>query len=263
MSPRSVPLRIGRFGESRARFTASLATARSAPPAKHTAPTPGRTVMTVALIAVSAAAICSGSAAVLQAIAVRSLPAAVGMSAGFLGRLARSPRYLAALVLVALGFALSLVALRTLPLFVVQAGRASGLAVTALLSVLILGAGCGSRRRGGGRDGRWAGSAGVEFRRAGQYRSRHNGAVRAARRGTGAGRPGLGGAAGPRPVRGGVGPGRAGRSGVRGVGGRRPDVMRGRCARWSSIRLRGRPESAVCSACCSVPWPCSGRRSSR
>jgi drug/metabolite transporter (DMT)-like permease len=96
--------------------------------------------MTVALIAVLAAAICSGSAAVLQAIAVRSLPAAAGMSAGFLGRLARIPRYLAALVLIALGFALSLVALRTLPLFVVQAGRASGLAVTALLSVLILGA---------------------------------------------------------------------------------------------------------------------------
>lgn len=95
---------------------------------------------TVALMAVLAAAICSGSAAVLQAAAVRALPTAFGMGAGFLGRLARSPRYLAALALIALGFGLSLVALRILPLFVVQAGRASALAVTALLSVLVLGA---------------------------------------------------------------------------------------------------------------------------
>ena len=60
------------------------------------------------------------------------------MSAGFVGRLARSPRYLLALVLVAAGFGLSILALRTLPLFVVQAGRASSLAITAVLSVLLL-----------------------------------------------------------------------------------------------------------------------------
>ena len=57
---------------------------------------------------------------------------------GFVLRLARSPRYLLALVLVAAGFGLSIIALRTLPLFVVQAGRASSLAITAVLSVLLL-----------------------------------------------------------------------------------------------------------------------------
>lgn len=94
--------------------------------------------MTIALLAVAAAAICSGSAAVLQASAVSRLPQATSMNAGFVGRLARSPRYLVALVLVAAGFGLSILALRTLPLFVVQAGRASSLAITAVLSVLLL-----------------------------------------------------------------------------------------------------------------------------
>lgn len=94
--------------------------------------------MNTALVAVAAAACCSGSAAVLQASAVSRLPKASSMSAGFVGRLARSPRYLMALVLVAAGFGLSILALRTLPLFVVQAGRASSLAITALLSVLLL-----------------------------------------------------------------------------------------------------------------------------
>src|SRR6476619_7269015 len=95
-------------------------------------------MMTLALLAVAGAAVCSGSAAVLQASAVSRLPQADSMSAGFVGRLARSPRYLLALVLVAAGFGLSFLALRTLPLFVVQAGRASSLAVTAVLSVLVL-----------------------------------------------------------------------------------------------------------------------------
>lgn len=94
--------------------------------------------MNPSLIAVGAAAICSGSAAVLQASAVGRLPQSSSVNAGFVLRLARSPRYLLALVLVAAGFGLSIIALRTLPLFVVQAGRASSLAITALLSVLLL-----------------------------------------------------------------------------------------------------------------------------
>ena len=94
--------------------------------------------MTLVLLAVAGAAVCSGSAAVLQASAVARLPQADSISAGFVGRLARSPRYLLALMLVAAGFGLSILALRTLPLFVVQAGRASSLAITAVLSVLLL-----------------------------------------------------------------------------------------------------------------------------
>ena len=94
--------------------------------------------MNLALLAVGAAALCSGTAAVLQASAVSRLPTADSVSAGFVVRLARSPRYLLALVLVACGFGLSILALRTLPLFVVQAGRASSLGITAVLSVLVL-----------------------------------------------------------------------------------------------------------------------------
>ena len=94
--------------------------------------------MNLALLGVGAAAMCSGGAAVLQASAVRRLPATPSVNAGFVVRLARSPRYLLALALVVAGFGLSILALRSLPLFVVQAGRASSLAVTAVLSVLTL-----------------------------------------------------------------------------------------------------------------------------
>lgn len=95
--------------------------------------------MNPSLVAVAGAALCSGTAAVLQASAVARLPRATSVSGSFVLRLARSPRYLAALGLIAVGFGLSFVALRELPLFVVQAGRASSLAVTAVLSVLVLG----------------------------------------------------------------------------------------------------------------------------
>lgn len=92
----------------------------------------------LAFLAVAGTAVCSGSAAVLQASAVSRLAKVDAVSAGFVVRLARSPRYLLALVLVAFGFGLSILALRTLPLFVVQAGRASSLGITAVLSVLVL-----------------------------------------------------------------------------------------------------------------------------
>lgn len=94
--------------------------------------------MSLALLGVLAAALCSGTATVLQARAARSEPAGGGLDAGLLLRLLRHPAYLLALALVVAGFALSFLALRTLPLFVVEAGRASSLAVTALLAVLLL-----------------------------------------------------------------------------------------------------------------------------
>ena len=96
--------------------------------------------MGLALVCVGVAALCSGTAIVLQAVAARRLPADVRLDAALVGGLARSPLYLLALALVALGFGLSFVALRTLPVFAVQAGRASCLAVAAVLSVLVLGA---------------------------------------------------------------------------------------------------------------------------
>ncbi|NUU17858.1 hypothetical protein HP550_11425 [Cellulomonas humilata] len=96
--------------------------------------------MGAALLCVAGAALCSGTAIVLQAVAVRRLPPEARLDAALVGGLARNPVYLLALVLVATGFALSFVALRTLPLFAVQAGRASSLAVAALLAVTVLGA---------------------------------------------------------------------------------------------------------------------------
>jgi hypothetical protein len=88
-------------------------------------------------MAVAGAALCYGSSAVFQAAAV----ARSGRTdlTGLVGGLARDPRYLCGLLLVAGGFLLSVVAIRALPLFVVQAGRASSLGVTAVLAAIVLG----------------------------------------------------------------------------------------------------------------------------
>src|SRR5664279_2354066 len=73
---------------------------RAIPHSSVSGATRGVLQMNLALLAVGAAAVCSGSAAVLQASAVSRLPTD-SMNAGFVVRLARSPRYLLALVLVA------------------------------------------------------------------------------------------------------------------------------------------------------------------
>ncbi|WP_116451583.1 hypothetical protein [Blastococcus litoris] len=93
--------------------------------------------MVLSVLAIAGAALCYGASAVFQAAAVaRSGRTGVG---GLLGRLAVDPRYLVGLALVAAGFLLSVVAIRALPLFVVQAGRASSLGVTAVLAAVFLG----------------------------------------------------------------------------------------------------------------------------
>ncbi|MCW2508543.1 MAG: hypothetical protein JWP68_1691 [Modestobacter sp.] len=93
--------------------------------------------MVLAVLAVAGAALCYGAATVLQAAAV-ARAGRPGLT-GLLGGLARDPRYAGGLTLVATGFLLSLVAVRALPLFVVQAGRASSLGVTAVLAAVTLG----------------------------------------------------------------------------------------------------------------------------
>lgn len=93
--------------------------------------------MVVSVVALVVAALCSGAAAVCQAAAVgRSARADL---AGLLGGLARQPLYLLGTALVGAGFLASLVAVQELPLFLVQAGRASSLGVTAVLAALLLG----------------------------------------------------------------------------------------------------------------------------
>ncbi len=112
---------------------AGLLTARAMRHQRH-----GNEVAVVlSVLAIAGAALCYGASAVFQAAAVaRSGRTGVG---GLLGRLAVDPRYLVGLALVAAGFLLSVVAIRALPLFVVQAGRASSLGVTAVLAAVFLG----------------------------------------------------------------------------------------------------------------------------
>ncbi|GHF72454.1 membrane protein [Kitasatospora xanthocidica] len=92
--------------------------------------------LTTALVAT----VCFGFGAVFQARGARSAPRADRVRAGLLAALARSWQFLAGTLLDIAGFVLSIVALRTLPLFLVQAVTNSSLAVTALAAVRLLGA---------------------------------------------------------------------------------------------------------------------------
>ena len=93
--------------------------------------------MLLGLAAALAAAVVFGGASILQAIGSRRVSSSSGFHLGTVGRLLRQPPFVAALLLNLLGFVLHLVAVRTLPLFLAQAGIAASLAVTALLAVRI------------------------------------------------------------------------------------------------------------------------------
>ncbi|MEI2731445.1 MAG: DMT family transporter [Dermatophilaceae bacterium] len=93
----------------------------------------------MSLLLVLGAAFCSGTGVLFQARAAREVPTGDGMDAGLLLRLLRLPEYLLAMVLVAVGFGCAALALRSLPVFLVQSGRAASLAVTAALAALVLG----------------------------------------------------------------------------------------------------------------------------
>lgn len=91
------------------------------------------------------AAVCFGTATVLQAIAARTAAATGGGAGGpggdaaLLLRALRQWRYLAGLALDGLGFVFQIAALRSLPLYVVGAALASSLAVTAVVAARLLG----------------------------------------------------------------------------------------------------------------------------
>jgi drug/metabolite transporter (DMT)-like permease len=85
-----------------------------------------------------AAALAYGVATVMQAIGARRAGHSAGPDARLLLRLVRSTPYVIGLFLDVVGFALSLAALRSQPLFTVQAIVESSLAVTAVLAVVIL-----------------------------------------------------------------------------------------------------------------------------
>ncbi|MER6299079.1 hypothetical protein ABT247_05815 [Kitasatospora sp. NPDC001539] len=92
--------------------------------------------LTTALVAT----VCFGFGAVAQARGARSAPRADRVRAGLLAALLRSWQFILGTLLDILGFVLSIVALRSLPLFLVQAVTNASLAVTALAAVWLLGA---------------------------------------------------------------------------------------------------------------------------
>lgn len=91
------------------------------------------------LLAAAGAALCYGVASVLEAVATRHTDAVEDLDPRLLVRLLHSWRYVLGVGTDALGFLLSLVAVRALPLFVVQSVVASSLAVTAVLGAVFLG----------------------------------------------------------------------------------------------------------------------------
>ena len=95
--------------------------------------------MLVALVCALTATVSYGAGTVLQAAGARRADRAAHLDVMLLARLARQSQYVGGLALDAVGFVASLVALHTLPLFVVQAAIAGSLGVTALIAALVFG----------------------------------------------------------------------------------------------------------------------------
>jgi drug/metabolite transporter (DMT)-like permease len=93
-----------------------------------------------ALLAAAGSAVCYGVASVLQALGARSTHDTGTVDPRLLGRLLRNTPFLVGVLLDVTGAVLQFLALRTLPLFLVQAMQAGNLAVTALVAVPVLGA---------------------------------------------------------------------------------------------------------------------------
>lgn len=93
----------------------------------------------LALLLALGATVLFGVAAVLQALATRRVGDADLLDPRLLVRLARQRLFLLAITVNIAGFGLHLTALQTLPLFLVQAVIAGSVAVTAVLSVRVLG----------------------------------------------------------------------------------------------------------------------------
>jgi hypothetical protein len=88
--------------------------------------------MNLALLAAAGIALSYGLATVLQSVGAKSTTSSEGLDPGLLVRLLRSVPYLVGLALDGAGFLLTVVALQSLPLFVVEAFTAGALAVTAV-----------------------------------------------------------------------------------------------------------------------------------
>jgi hypothetical protein len=91
----------------------------------------------IALACALFAALGYGGASVLQGIAARRADTSSGLDPRLLVRLTRSAPYVSGVALDLAAFVASLVALRTLPLFLVQAAVASSIGVTAVIAAAI------------------------------------------------------------------------------------------------------------------------------
>ena len=94
--------------------------------------------MGIGLLAALGAALCYGVGSVLQAVGVRRTATAVGIDPRLLVRLVGQWPFVLGSLLDAVGFVLALVALHSLPLYVVQATIASNLAVSAVLAAKVM-----------------------------------------------------------------------------------------------------------------------------
>ncbi|MFJ6900960.1 hypothetical protein [Streptomyces hokutonensis] len=90
------------------------------------------------MVCALSAAICFGTATVLQAVATRAATTGGGGDAALLLRALRQWRYMAGLGLDGLGFVFQIAALRSLPIYAVGAALASSLAVTAVVAARLL-----------------------------------------------------------------------------------------------------------------------------
>lgn len=94
----------------------------------------------IGMVCALGAAVCFGTASVLQAVAARAAEPGTGsgVDAALLLRAVRQWRYVAGLGLDAIGFVLQIVALRHIPIYVVGAALAASLAVTAVVAARLL-----------------------------------------------------------------------------------------------------------------------------
>jgi drug/metabolite transporter (DMT)-like permease len=95
--------------------------------------------MLLALACALTATVTYGVGTVLQAAGARRVAHAEHLDVMLLARLARQSLYLSGLALDAIGFTASVIALHTLPLFVVQASIAGSLGVTAAIGSVVFG----------------------------------------------------------------------------------------------------------------------------
>ena len=94
--------------------------------------------MSLGLVGALAAALCYGVASVLQAVGAARTRSGSALDPRLLARLLTQGPYLAGLALDGIGFVASLLALRTLPLFLVESAVASSIAATAVLAARFL-----------------------------------------------------------------------------------------------------------------------------